>query len=56
MASTEQARAALAPHGALAPQLAAEHWRGEIALPGVREIAAGDVAALRTALRAACES
>ena len=33
MASIEQARAALAPHGALAPQSAAEHWRGDIALP-----------------------
>jgi hypothetical protein len=33
MASIEQARAALAPHGALAPQSAADHWRGEIPLP-----------------------
>ena len=33
MASIEQARAALAPHGVLVPQLAAEHWHGEIPLP-----------------------
>jgi hypothetical protein len=33
LASIEQARAALAPHGALAPQTAAEHWRGDVALP-----------------------
>ncbi|QNK70813.1 hypothetical protein [Variovorax sp. PAMC26660] len=35
MASIEQARAALAPHGALASQTAAEHWRGDIPLPPV---------------------
>lgn len=33
MASIEQARAALAPHGGLAPKTAAEHRRGDIALP-----------------------
>lgn len=33
MASIEQVRAALASHGALAPQSAAEHWHGELALP-----------------------
>ena len=33
MASIEQARAALASHGVLAPQSAAEHWRGEMPLP-----------------------
>lgn len=33
MASIEQARAALAPHGALAPQAAAAHWHGDIPLP-----------------------
>lgn len=33
MVSIEQARAALAPHGALAPQPAAAHWRGDIPLP-----------------------
>ena len=37
MASIEQARAALAPHGALAPQSAAEHWRAEIPLPAAIE-------------------
>ncbi|RQO59452.1 hypothetical protein DBV14_07020 [Variovorax sp. KBW07] len=31
--SIEQARAALAPHGELATQTAAEHWRGDIPLP-----------------------
>lgn len=37
MASIEQARAALAPHGAPAPQSAAEHWRAEIPLPAAIE-------------------
>jgi len=37
MASIEQARAALASHGALAPQSTAEHWRGEIPLPAAIE-------------------
>jgi hypothetical protein len=33
LASIEQARAALASHGALAPQPAADHWHGDIPLP-----------------------
>jgi hypothetical protein len=35
--SIEQARAALASHGELAPQPAAQHWRGDIPLPPALE-------------------